>query len=45
MVVAGDSAAVIGDLGNGDLDGGVVLGLDNPVRGAALPRDVAVRIS
>lgn len=41
MVLAGDSAAVLVNLGDGDLDGGVVLGLDDAVGGAALARNVA----
>lgn len=41
VVLAGDSAAVLVNLGDGDLDGGVVLGLDDAVGGAALARNVA----
>lgn len=41
VVLAGDSAAVLVDLGNGDLDRAVVLGLDDAVGSAALARDVA----
>ena len=41
MVLAGDLTAVLVDLGDGDLDGGVVLGLDDAVGGRALPGDVA----
>lgn len=42
VVLAGDLTAGLIDLGNGDLDGSVVLGLDNPVRGGALSGDVAI---
>lgn len=41
VVLAGDRAAVLVDLGDGNLDGTVVLGLDDPVGGAALAGDVA----
>lgn len=41
MVLAGDLAAVLVNLGDGDLDGRVVLGLDDPVGGGALSGDVA----
>lgn len=41
VVLAGDSAAVLVDLGNGDLNRAVVLGLDDAVGSAALARDVA----
>ena len=41
VVLASDSAAVLVDLGDGDLDGSVVLGLDDAVGSAALARDVA----
>lgn len=41
-VLAGDGAAVLVNLGDRDLDGGVVLGLDDAVGGAALAGDVAV---
>lgn len=40
LVVALDGAAVLVDLGDGDLDGTVVLGLDDAVGGAALAGDV-----
>ena len=40
VVVAGDGAAVLVDLGDGNLDGAVVLGLDDAVGGAALAGDV-----
>lgn len=43
VVLAGDGAAVLVNLGDGDLDGGVVLGLDDAVGGAALARNVAIR--
>lgn len=43
MVLAGDGTARLVDLGNGDLDGGVVLGLDDAVGGRALAGDVAIR--
>ena len=42
LVVALDGAAVVVHLGDRDLHRGVVLGLDDTVRGAALPGDVAV---
>lgn len=45
VVLAGDSTAVLVDLGNGDLDRAVVLGLDDAVGSAALARDVAGRES
>ena len=41
MVLAGDLTAVLVNLSDGDLDGGVVLGLDDAVGGRALPGDVA----
>lgn len=40
MVLALDLSAVLIDLGNGDLNGSVVLGLDDAVGGAALSGDV-----
>lgn len=43
VVLALDGTAVLVNLRNRDLDRGVVLGLDDAVRGAALARDVAVR--
>lgn len=43
MVLSGDGTAVLVDLGDGDLDGAVVLGLDDAVGSAALARDVARR--
>ncbi len=43
MVFAGDGTAVLVDLGNGDLDGGVVLSLDDAVGCAAFARDIAGR--
>lgn len=43
VVLAGDGAAVLVNLGDGDLDGAVVLGLDDAVGSAALARDVAGR--
>jgi hypothetical protein len=43
LVVALDGTAVLIDLRDRDLDGAVVLGLDDAVGGAALARDVAVR--
>lgn len=43
VVLAGDLAAGLVDLGDGDLDGSVVLGLDDPVGGGALSGDVARR--
>lgn len=42
LVLALDRAAVLVNLGDRDLDRGVVLGLNDPVGGAALPGDVAV---
>lgn len=45
VVLAGDGAAVLVDLGHGDLDGAVVLGLNDPVGGAALAGDVAEAVS
>lgn len=42
LVLAG-VATVLVNLGDGDLDGGVVVGLDDAVGGAALAGDVAVR--
>lgn len=41
VVLSGDGTAVLVDLGDGDLDGTVILGLDDAVGGAALARDVA----
>lgn len=43
VVLALDLAAVLVNLGDRDLDGSVVLGLDDAVGGAALAGDVAVR--
>lgn len=43
VVLAGDGAAGLVNLGDGDLDGTVVLGLDDTVGGRALAGDVAVR--
>lgn len=43
VVLAGDGTARLVDLGNGDLNGGVVLGLDDAVGGRALAGDVAIR--
>lgn len=43
MVLAGDGAAGLVNLGDRDLDGGVVLGLDDAVGGRALAGDVAIR--
>lgn len=43
VVLAGDSAAVLVDLGDVDLDRAVVLGLDDAVGGAALAGDVTVK--
>lgn len=40
VVLSGDGAAVLIDLGDGNLDGAVVLGPDDAVGGAALARDV-----
>lgn len=42
MVLASDGTARLVNLGDGDLDGGVVLGLDDAVGGRALAGDVAV---
>lgn len=42
VVLAADGAARLVNLGDGDLDGGVVLGLDDAVGGRALAGDVAV---
>ena len=42
VVLSGDGTAVLINLGDRDLDGAVVLGLDDAVGGAALARDVAV---
>ena len=42
VVLAGDGAAVLVDFGDVDLDGAVVLGLDDAVGGAALAGDVTV---
>ena len=41
MVLALDGAAVLVDLGDGDLNRGVILRLDDAVGRRALPRDVA----
>lgn len=41
VVLSGDGAAVLVDLGDRNLDGAMVLGLDNAVGGAALAGDVA----
>ena len=41
MVLTGVTAVLV-NLGDGDLDGGVVVGLDDAVGGAALAGDVAV---
>lgn len=43
VVLAGDSTAGLVNLGDRDLDGGVVLGLDDTVGGRALAGDVAIR--
>ena len=43
VVLAGDGTAGLINLGDGDLDGAVVLGLDDAVGGRALAGDVAVR--
>lgn len=43
VVLAGDGAARLVNLGNGDLNRGMVLGLDNAVGGRALAGDVAIR--
>lgn len=43
MVLSGDGTAVLVNLGDGDLDGAVVLGLDDAVGSAALARDVTGR--
>ncbi len=42
MVLAGDGTAVLVNLGNGDLDRAVILGLDDAVGSAALAGDIAV---
>jgi hypothetical protein len=42
VVFALDCPAVLVDLGDGDLDRGVVLGFDDSIGSAALARDVAV---
>lgn len=42
VVLAGDGTAVLVNLGNGDLDRAVILGLDDAVGSAALAGDVAV---
>ena len=42
VVLAGDGAAVLVNLCHGNLNGAVVLGLDDAVGGAALAGDVAV---
>jgi hypothetical protein len=42
VVLARDGTARLVNLGDGDLDGGVVLGLDDAVGGRALAGDVAV---
>lgn len=43
VVLALDGAAVLVDLGDGNLDRSVVLGLDDAVGGAALTGDVTVK--
>lgn len=43
VVLALDGPAVLGDFRNGDLDGRMVLGLDDAICSAALARDVAGR--
>lgn len=43
-VVAGDGASISRDVGDGDLDGAVVIGADEAVGCAALARDVAMQI-
>lgn len=43
VVLAGDCATVLVDLGNGNLNGAVVLGLDDAVGGTALAGDVTAR--
>lgn len=43
LVLAGDGTAVLVNLGDGNLNGAVVLGLDDAVGSAALARDVAVK--
>ena len=43
VVLAGDGTAVLVNLGDGDLDRAVVLGLDDAVGGAALAGDVTGR--
>lgn len=45
VVLAGYGAARLINLGNRDLNGGVVLGLDDTVGGRALAGDVAIRVS
>ena len=45
MVLALDLSAGLVNFGNGDLDRGMVLGLDDAVGGAALAGDVTVRNS
>lgn len=40
LVVASNGTAILGDLGNGNLDGGVVVGTDDAVGGAALAWNV-----
>lgn len=45
VVLAGDGTAVLVNLGNGDLDRAVILGLDDAVGSAALAGDVAVNRS
>jgi hypothetical protein len=42
VVLSGDGAAVLVNLGDRDLDRAVILGLDDAVGGAALARDVKV---
>lgn len=42
VVVSGNGTAVIRDLCDRNLDGSVILRLDNPVRSATFSRDVAV---
>lgn len=43
VVLSGDEAAALVNLGDGDLDGTVVLGLDDAVGGRALAGDVAAK--
>jgi len=43
LILAGDGTAVLVNLGDGNLNGAVVLGLDDAVGSAALARDVAVK--